>query len=127
MYWHPDHADHVTYVLLWWDFQNKVSCINFYDRCNSIFVYTEGCYKLSDDDAIWRVNEIMSLNHQKLNLNKEGMQIVVISVTYQNNDFGTQNVVILVDGPNINILKLFWSTNKECKMSLFWSPIKITS
>ena len=50
----------------------------------------------------------MSLDSEELNLNKERMQIVIILVTYQNNNSGTQNVVILVNDPNINILKLFW-------------------
>ena len=37
VHWQPDHVDHITYVLVWWDFQNHLSCINFYDSCNSIF------------------------------------------------------------------------------------------
>ena len=94
-------------------FPKKVSCINYYDRCNGFFIYTEGCYKWSDDDAILELNEIMSLNPQKLNLNKEGMQISILSETYQRNDFGRQNVIILVNGQNISILKLFFLKSRD--------------
>ena len=57
VYWYPDHADHVTYVLPWWDFQKRCHVLIIMTDAIEFFIYTEGCYKWSDDSAILGVNE----------------------------------------------------------------------